>query len=183
MSGGSHFRAVAGGLVTFAYNAMISRIPSRTLRQLFLRAWLGALGKGTGVQLGCRFLNGRKVHLGRNNVVNFGTLIDGRRFRVVTGADVSIGPEAAILTLGHDPQSPGFALRGGDVHIGDHAWIGYRAIVLPGVTIGEGAVIAAGAVVTSDVEPFAIMGGNPARQVGTRNRDLTYRLDYRPWLN
>ncbi len=182
MSGGSQHRAVAGNLVAFAYNALVGRLPSRLLRHAFLRAWLGALGRGSGVQMGCRFLNARKVHLGQRNVINFGTLIDGRRYRVVTGNDVSIGPEAAILTLGHDPQSPDFADRGGDVTIGDRVWIGYRAIVLPGVTIGDGAVIGAGAVVAGDVEPFAIVAGNPARPIGTRRQTLEYALDYRPWL-
>jgi maltose O-acetyltransferase len=95
---------------------------------------------------------------------------------------VSIGPEASILTLGHDPQSPDFADRGGAVTIGDRAWIGFRALVLPGVTIGEGAVIAAGAVVTKDVPPYTIVGGNPAREIGQRTDQLEYRLAYRPWL-
>jgi maltose O-acetyltransferase len=179
---GSRVRAVAGGLVAFAYNAIVGRLPSRTLRHAWLRAWLGEFGAGAGVQLGCRFLNGRKVRIGARSVINFGTLIDGRGFAVRIGSDVSIGPEAAILTLGHDPASPSFADRGGAVTIGDRAWIAYRAVVLPGVTIGEGAVVAAGAVVTEDVPAFAIVAGNPARQVGTRPRGLDYRLDYRPWL-
>ena len=176
-------RVIAGSFLAGLYNGLVGRLPSRTLRHAFLRGWLRRFGAGTGVQIGCRFLNGRKVELGPRNVINFGTLIDGRRFRVVTGADVSIGPEAAILTLGHDPQSPDFLICGGDVNIGDRAWIGYRAIVLPGVTIGEGAVIGAGAVVARDVEPYAIMAGNPARQVGTRGRELRYQLDFHPWLS
>ena len=180
--GGSWLRVVAGAIVAYAYNAIVGHIPSRRVRHAFLRLWFGAFGKGSGVQLGCRFLNARKISLGPNGVINFGTLIDGRRFPVVIGANVSIGPEAAILTLGHDPQSPEFADRGGEVRIGDRVWIAYRAIVLPGVTIGEGAVVAAGAVVTADVAAYAIVAGNPARQIGTRNRDLDYRLDFRPWL-
>ena len=175
-------RLFAGTLAAFAYNAIVAHLPSRHLRHGYLRLWLGRFGAGSGVQLGCRFLNGRKVSLGANSVINFGTLIDGRHFAVTIGASVSIGPEAAILTLGHDPQSPAFADRGGEVRIGDRAWIAYRAIILPGVTIGEGAVVAAGAVVTGDVAPFAIVAGNPARQVGTRNPELDYRLDFRPWL-
>jgi maltose O-acetyltransferase len=95
---------------------------------------------------------------------------------------VSIGPEASILTLGHDPNCPVFADRGGDVVIGDRVWIGYRAIILPGVKIGEGAVIGAGAVVTRDVAPFTIVAGSPARKVGERNPDLEYRLDFCPLL-
>lgn len=176
-------RVAAGAVVAYLYNRVVGHLPSRHLRHGVLRLWLGAFGAGSGVQLGCRFLNGRKVSLGPRNVINFGTLIDGRKFPVTTGADVSIGPEAAILTLGHDPRSPDFADRGGAVRIGDRAWIAYRAIVLPGVTIGEGAVVAAGAVVSEDVPPYAIVAGNPARQVGTRPRDLAYALDFRPWLS
>jgi maltose O-acetyltransferase len=138
------------------------------------------MGEGTGVQMGCRFLNARKVHFGERNVINFGCLLDGRKFQIRTGSDVSIGPEASILTLGHDPHSPDFSDRGGDVVIGNRVWIGYRAIILPGVTIGDGAVIGAGAVVTKDVEQFAIVAGNPARKIGDRNKDLNYQLNYVP---
>ena len=108
------------------------------------------------------------------------------------GSNVSIGPEATILTLGHDPRSAAFADRGGDVVIGDRVWIGYRAIILPGVTIGEGAVVGAGALVTKDVEPYVIVVGNPARKIGERavegrgegdeHQGFDYDLDYRPWL-
>jgi maltose O-acetyltransferase len=136
-------------------------------------------------------------------VINFGCLFDGRKYQIRTGSNVSIGPEATILTLGHDPRSATFEDRGGDVVIGDRVWIGYRAIVLPGVTIGEGAVVGAGSVVTKNVEPYAIMAGNPARKIGERIsgksenlksesgnlndtllevRGFEYELDYRPWL-
>jgi acetyltransferase-like isoleucine patch superfamily enzyme len=175
-------RVFIGGLAAWIYNHGWGRVPSRSLRKLYLCNWLGGLGAGSGVQSGCKFLNGRKVHLGRRNVINFGCLFDGRKFSIRTGDDVSIGPEAAILTLGHDPQSPEFGDRGGEVVIGSRVWIGYRAIILPGVKIGDGAVVGAGAVVTKDVEPFAIVAGNPARQIGERNRDLKYQLAFDPWL-
>ena len=175
-----NLRLLAGGILALLYNSCIGNFPLRGVRRLYLRKWLGCLGSGTGVQMGCRFLNGRKVHLGDRNVINFGCLLDGRKFQIRTGSDVSIGPEASILTLGHDPQSREFADRGGDVVIGDRAWIGYRAIILPGVTIGEGAVVGAGAVVTGNVEPFFIVAGNPARKIGERNQQLDYRLNYDP---
>jgi maltose O-acetyltransferase len=134
------------------------------------------------VQLHCRFLHAPGVAIGARSVINFGSLLDGRRFPIKIGADVSIGPEAAILTLGHDPRSPEFADRGGPVTIGDRAWIGFRAIVLPGVSIGEGAVVGAGAVVTRDVPPFTIVAGNPARPIGSRPAGLSYALSYNPFL-
>jgi acetyltransferase-like isoleucine patch superfamily enzyme len=182
-----------GSLLSYHYNFILTFFPSRYLREVYLKLWLGYFGAKSGVQLGCRFLNGRKVFLGERNVINFGCLLDGRKFSIRTGSNVSIGPEATILTLGHDPRSATFEDRGGDVVIGDRVWIGYRAIVLPGVTIGEGAVVGAGAVVTKNVGPYAIVAGNPARKIGERKlanyadfetkvTDFTYELDCRPWL-
>jgi maltose O-acetyltransferase len=175
-------RVLIGGLAACFYNGVIGKIPSRTIRNGYLKLYLPDFGAGTAVQNGCRFLNGRKVHFGLRNVINFGCLFDGRKFQIKTGDDVSIGPEATILTLGHDPQSPTFADHGGEVIIGHRVWIAYRALILPGITIGDGAVVGAGAVVTKNVEPYAIVAGNPARKIGERNRDLQYRLDYSPFL-
>jgi maltose O-acetyltransferase len=176
------FRVLSGAIAAYGYNHWVGGIPLQFVRRCYLRLWLGGIGAGTGVQMGCRFLNGRKLFLGSRNVINFGCLLDGRRYTVRIGNDVSIGPEASILTLGHDPQSADMADRGGNVVIEDRVWIGYRAIILPGVKIGEGAVVAAGAVLTCDVEPFTIVAGVPARKVGERNPDLRYRLNYRPML-
>ena len=175
-------KVLAGSVLAFGYNGLVGRFPSMVLRWMYLRAYLGSLGAGTGVQMGCSFLNGRKVFLGPRNVINFGCLFDGRRYAIRTGADVSIGPEAVVLTLGHDPQSPDFSDKGGEVVIGDRAWICFRSIILPGVTIGEGAVVAAGAVVSRDVEPYTIVAGSPAKPVGTRTKDLRYNCNFAPWL-
>ncbi|PHQ36740.1 acyltransferase [Rhodopirellula bahusiensis] len=177
-----NLRVLAGSLAAFGYNHIVGKLPSRLVRSLYLQAYLRRRGQGTGIQMGCRFLNGRRVSFGDRNVINFGCLLDGRKFNITTGSDVSIGPEVAILTLGHDPQSPDFADRGGDVVIGNHVWIGYRATVLPGVTIGDGAVVAAGAVVSKDVDPYTIVAGVPAKPIGTRTKDLTYQLNYNPLL-
>jgi len=162
-------------------NALAGRRRGIFATHIFGVGWVVG-GEGTCVQLNCRFLNGRKVCLGRRNVINFGCLFDGRQYGIHTGDDVSIGPEATILTLGHDPQSPAFGLKGGEVTIGNHVWIGYRAIVLPGLSIGDGVVVGAGAVVTRDVAPFSIVAGNPARKIGERCRDLVFQLEYAPWL-
>jgi acetyltransferase-like isoleucine patch superfamily enzyme len=168
--------------LSYLYNHHLGRWPSRTLRRAFLKGALGACGKGTSVQMDCKFLQPRKVYLGERNVINFGCILDGRRHAIHTGNDVSIGPEAAILTLGHDPQSPDFSDKGGEVVIGDQAWICFRAIILPEVSIGEGAVVAAGAVVSRDVEPYTIVAGCPAKPVGPRNKDLRYSCGFAPWL-
>lgn len=59
-----NLKVFAGSLLALGYNQMIGQMPVRNLRKLYLRGWLGKFGTGTGVQTGCRFLNGRKVHLG-----------------------------------------------------------------------------------------------------------------------
>ena len=175
-----NFKVLAGGVLAMIYNEFIGRLPLRDLRYFYLRRWLGELAKGAGVQIGCRFLNGRKIFLGKNTVVNFGCVFDGRHYPITVGSNVSIGPEAVILTLGHDVQSADFAAKGGPVVIGDRVAIFFRAIILPGVTIGEGAVVAAGAVVTRDVAPYSIVAGSPAKPIGSRSKDLSYQLNYHP---
>lgn len=177
-----NIRVVAGAVLAYGYNHLVSHVPAHFLRLFYLKAWLGGMEDGSNVQMSCCFLNGRKVSLGRRNVINFGCLLDGRRFHIKTGDDVSMGPEAVILTLGHDPQSPEFADRGGDVNIGNRVWIGCRAMIMPGVSIGEGAVVAAGAVVTKNVEPFAIVAGVPARKIGDRQKNLSYELHHKGLL-
>lgn len=175
-------RLIAGSIITYTYNHLLTNCPSRKLRMFHLKNYLAQVGQGTCVQMDCKFLNGRKIYFGDRNVINFGCLFDGRKYEIRTGTDVSIGPEATILTLGHDPQSPEFCDQGGDVIIGDRAWIAYRAIILPGIKIGEGAVVGAGSVVTKDVDPYTIVAGNPAKLLNKRTSKLDYTLNYAPWL-
>ncbi len=177
-----NFRALGATIAQYSYNHVVTRVPSRRVRQIVLRGYLARLGKGCSIQLGVRFLNGPRVSLGNRVIINPDCLIDGRRYHVAIGDDVSIGPAATILTLGHDPQSPDFADAGGPVEIGPRVWIAYGALILPGVSIGEGAVVAAGSVVTRDVGSHEIVAGVPARPIGTRYRDLRYHLAYDPWL-
>ena len=171
----------AAELAAYGYNQLIGNCPSRRIRHAVLRWWLKQVGTGTGVQMGCRFIS-RNIRLGARNVINFGCLFDGRGYEIVTGSDVSIGPAATILTLGHDPRSAGFADRGGPVLVGNRVWICYGGLILPNVKLGEGAVVGAGAVVTRDVAPYTIVAGNPAKVIGERPRDLSYELNYRPFL-
>lgn len=104
-------------------------------------------------------------------------MVDGRK-GVAIGNNVSISMGVRIWSLQHDPQDPYYSAVGGPVVIGDYAWISCNAIVLPGVNIGEGAVVAAGAVVTHDVEPYAIVGGVPAKKIAERTKDLRYTLKF-----
>lgn len=126
----------------------------------------------------CRFYNPSSVTIGANSVINRQVLLDGR-YPLTIGYNVSVSEEVMFLTLEHDPDSRTFANRGAPIVVQDRAFLGTRALILPGVTIGEGAVVAAGAVVTHDVEPYAIVAGVPARFLRHRPQNLEYELNYR----
>lgn len=99
--------------------------------------------------------------------------LDGRR-GIKIGKNVNFSSEVMIWTLQHDYNNPSFSVKGGEVIIEDYVWISTRAIILPNVRIGKGAVVAAGAVVTKDVPPFTVVGGIPAKKIGERNKELNY---------
>jgi len=128
------------------------------------------------------FLTGSKITIGDNTVINRFVYLDGR-VPLYIGNNVNVSHYVLIQTLTHDPQNPDFICLERPVAIMDHAWIGAKALIMPGVTVGEGAVIAAGAVVTKDVAPYTIVAGVPARKVGERNRDLRYRSKYFPYFD
>ncbi|HEY9723192.1 MAG TPA: acyltransferase, partial [Oscillatoriaceae cyanobacterium] len=117
------------------------------------------------------------VTIGPGSTIDQHVRLDGRGGLTI-GASVSIAPEVCLLTADHDPQSPDFAGRTAPITIEDHVWLGTRATVLPGVRIGRGAIVAAGAVVTRDVAPHTIVGGVPAKPIGQRSEQLDYRFDY-----
>ncbi len=94
---------------------------------------------------------------------------------ITIGRCVFISAGAILLTGSHDIDSANFAGDRAPINIGDYAWIALDAFVMPGVTIGEGAVVGARAVVVKDVPPFAVVAGNPARVVRERKRqEFTY---------
>lgn len=157
-------------------------IPSCHTRLLFFRLRVAKLGSGVGLLMGVELRRGRNVFIGDRVVINKGVLLDGRGGRLVIGDDVDIAQETNIWTLEHDVHSDTHADKGGDVIIGDHVWIASRATILPGVRIGNGAVVASNSVVTKDVPPMAIVGGVPAKVIGERRSRLEYQLHFRPWF-
>ncbi len=157
-------------------------IPFHTIRLLLYRAVFKVkIGPASSIHRKCRFYRPGGVTIGANSVVNREVLLDGR-MGLTIGNNVSISEGAMLLTLEHDPNSPDFAGRGAPVVVEKHAFVGARAIILPGITVGEGSVVAAGAVVTHDVPAYTIVAGVPARPIGERTRDLRYTLNYRKFL-
>lgn len=176
-------RWVAGGM-EFLSNHMITHVPSHRLRRLWYRHMIGVeLAPGAAIHLGCsiwlnspgRVRRERLLRIGRRTWIGQGSTLDVR-WGIEIGDDVGISPMVVILTASHDPEHPDFPMVGRPVVIEDHAWIATRAMIMPGVRIGRGAIVAAGAVVTRDVPAGTIVGGAPARRIGQRHLDPRYHL-------
>jgi maltose O-acetyltransferase len=172
-------------MVNYATNHVINHFPSYTVRHGWYRRVLGVeIGAGAGIHLDCyvwffgvrSMRSHRLLRIGDRSRINREVCLDARGGLTI-GSDVSVSPGVMILTAEHPPADHAFLIERKPVVIEDHVFIGARAVVLPGVTIGRGAVVAAGAVVTRDVEPLTIVGGVPARPIGRRERTPDYRLE------
>lgn len=170
-------------MLLFVTNNIVNRIPSRSLRLAYYRqAMRFDLGSSVAILLGTTFDSRGGLSIDADSVVNERCRLDTRG-QLFIGKGVSISSDVIILTADHDLMNPGFAYRESAVRIGDYVFIGTRATILPGVTIGQGAVVAAGAVVTRDVQDFEIVAGVPARPIGRRPSDATgYELAFGPWM-
>ena len=160
------------------YNLLGKHMPLSDSRFSFgskrVRAFCGKLllkhcGKNVNIEKGAQFST--EVSLGDNSGIGVNATISSY---VTIGNDVMMGPECMIFTANHSMQRRAIPMRlqGHEkprpVTIGNDVWIGGRVIILPGVHIGDGAVIGAGSVVTKDVPPYAIVGGNPAKVIKER---------------
>ena len=104
------------------------------------------------------------------------------RGSIEIGKNVNISSQVIILTADHDPNDKNFKSRIKKTIIEDYAWLSTRSMVLPGIRIGKGAVVAAGAVVTKDVPPYVIVGGVPAKIITERRKDLDYDINFKGFL-
>lgn len=141
---------------------------SHYLRRFFCRRLFKETAEIFGVEKGAEFGTGEKITMLDHSNIGIDAKIGGEG-RVIIGRHVMMGPECIISTQNHKYTAEGFEGPDvGDVIIGDYVWIGARVIILKGVAIGEKAIIGAGAVVTKDVPPYAIVGGVPARVIKMR---------------
>ena len=165
------------GLLFFC-NHIVAHVPSHCLRRWFYRGLMQfEIGERSYIFMGARFDGRRSFKIGHHSTVNERCRLDNRGGLEI-GSNVSISSEVCILSADHDPQSPDFAGRNRAVRIEDYVFVGTRAMILPGVNIGRGAVVAAGAIVTRNVTPLSIVAGSPAKEIGKRNPDLNYQIDY-----
>jgi len=161
---------------------LTGNLPSHHLRRFIYRVSGITIGKGSTIHTGAKFYHPKNIRIGNDSIVGEGVVLDGRD-KLIVGNHVDIASEVMIYNAEHDIHSEDFHSINQIVTIEDYVFIGPRAIILPGVKIGKGAVVAAGAVVTKDVEDFSIVGGVPAVKIGERKiKDLNYKLGRAAWF-
>ena len=159
-------------------NFVVNRLPILSSRMATYRRLGVRIGHQTTILMSVEMHRAEDVTIGRNTVINQHCRLDGRGGLLI-GNNVNISSHVLLVAGTHDVQD-GQAFSGciKPIVIEDYAWLCTRSTVLAGVTVGRGAVVAAGAVVTKSVPPYAIVAGVPARKIGERNPDLNYDLVY-----
>lgn len=153
-------------------------VPSHHYRRFVYRTiYRMKIGKRSIIHWQARFFHPAGITIGDYCNIGNNIFMDGRE-GIQIGNRVATGSEVMIYTLQHDMESPSFGVVGGPVVIDDYVYLGPRSIILPGVRIGYGAVVGAGAVVTKDVPPYAVVGGVPAKFIRERSHDLDYKPDF-----
>ena len=156
------------------YMTLLKHIPSRRIRRALLRHHGAKIHQDVSMFASVDIRNPRGLSIDSGCSIGPKVLLDARKGLKI-GKNVTIAYDTIIWTLHHDMNASDFCTIGAETIIEDYAWICSRSILLPGVHIGEGAVVASGAVVTKDVEPYTVVGGIPAKKIGERtNHDLNY---------
>lgn len=174
------------GFLYYIANNFFMNIPFYAVKHRFLKKFLKIkIGNNSSIGYRC-FISGNEagalIEIGDNSVINRDVYLDGR-VSLKIGNNVNVSHKTIIQTLSHDPQDPNFNCVCGPVIIGDNVWIGVSAIILPGVTIGEGAVIGGGSVVTKNIPAYTIAVGNPAKVIKNREKNILYKSKYFPYFD
>lgn len=160
------------------WNHLFAKVPLYWFRHLVVRRLYGMRMGRSNLHGGVFLLSPWNIRVGDNVNIQMNCFLDGRG-GIEIGNNVDLTPGVRILTEGHDIDSPDYDTVKAGVVIHDNVVIGSWALIMPGVTLGEGAVVGAGSVVTKSVEPFTMVAGNPAVPKRPRKREIRYRLDYR----
>lgn len=170
-------------LVTGLLWWMVGYIPSHHFRRFCYKLSGMKIGKKSTIHMGARIYYPQGISIGEGTLIGEKSTLDGRRQLknshggLSIGNHVDIASEVMIWTSQHDIHSENMATVEEKVEIGDYVFIGPRSIIMPGVKIGKGAIIAGGSVVTKDVVAMKIVAGVPAKEIGERRtKNLDYKL-------
>ena len=152
---------------------IIMSFPSRHLRLFFLRRKGATIAKNVSICRGVEIRNPKGLVIGEGCAIGPGVTLDARK-GLKLGNNVTIAKDAIIWTLHHEMNSTDFHTIGAETIIEDYAWICSRSVLLPGVHVGRGAVIASGAVLTKNADDQSIMGGGARKEDWRTQTDEVY---------
>lgn len=147
------------------------------LGTLYLRLFGIKLAYNSVLHRGCKFFGLGKFKAGSHVFIGPNCYLDNRR-GITMGDNVELAHNVKIYTLGHNIESPRFETIGRSVVLENHVFIFSNAMIMPGVTIHEGGIVLPGSVVTKDVAPYTVVGGNPAKFIKVRPRDNKHYCFY-----
>lgn len=158
----------------------IGLIPSHRIRKiLYKKIYLANLGNKTVIYYGAELRSPWKLQIGEGTIIGDNVILDASR-GIKIGNNVNISSRASLYSLQHDYRNLNFDCtenNSGEIILYDRVWIGPQVIILPNIKIGEGSVIAGGAVVTKDVPSFEVWGGVPAKKIGDRPKNINYTFN------
>lgn len=161
-------------LTTFS-NTILSHVIIWRLRKCMLKFINAEIGEDTYIDRHCYFMDPNRLHIESGSHINRQCTLDARGGLFI-GNNVSVSHGVMIMTGSHDINTSDFQVNYKPIVIDDYVWIGCGAIILQGIKIGEGAIVAAGSVVSKDVDPYSIVAGVPAKNIGERkNKELRYK--------
>ncbi|CAH8282818.1 maltose O-acetyltransferase [Mariniflexile fucanivorans] len=166
-------------LIHYLPNHIINKIPFYFIRHFYYKLIIGIkIGSGSSIHMNV-IINKRNIKIGNNSAISRGCYLDGRGGLII-GNNVSVSPGVQFITASHDVNSSDFKYIKKQIIIEDYVWIGTNAIILPGVKLCKGSVVAAGSVVSKDVEEYNIVGGVPSKFMSLRNKNLNYNCRWFP---
>lgn len=160
----------------------VGYFPMHMFRRFFYRLFGMKIGSGSTLHMFATFYDVRNIKIGRDTVIGEWAVLDGRAALTI-GDHVATATGVMIYNGEHDINDENFKAKFEPVVIEDYVFIGPRAIILPGVTVKKGAVVAAGAVVTRDVDEFTVVGGVPAKPIAERSsKNPSYKVGRAAWF-
>ena len=173
------FRITRAFLYEYYLNSIMPHIPIREIRNLSFRILGVKIGRETYIERKNFFLAPKLITIGSYCHINRGCLLDARG-TITIGNNVSISHQVKLVTGSLEIDSMDFHGVYLPIKIKDYVWLGIGCTILQNVTIGKGAVVCAGAVVTKDVEPYSVVAGIPARKIRERSHHLAYHCMGKP---